>query len=131
MITKTYTSRGVITFTLRIGANNKTFRFTHTPVGGGSVYTTSSKAEQEALEKHPYFGSSYVLTNVVGKEDVAPAVPVTKATTETKIKTVQVNDIEEARDYLLETYNYKASELRSRKSIIEAAAAHDLAFEGI
>lgn len=127
MITKTYTSRGVIAFALRIGKSSKAIRFTHTPIGGGSVYTTSSKAEQDALEAHPGFGRDYILASSYGQEVAAPAedMPVENRTS------VPVSDIEQARDYLIETYGYKASDLRSRKSIIEAADSHYITFEGI
>ena len=124
MTTKTYTSRGVIIFSRKIGQSNKTFRFSPSPVGGGSMYTTSSKDEQDALENHPDFGSVYVLS-------VTSEAQEQKEEEKAEMKEVKVTDIVEARDYLIDMFGYKAGDLRSRKAIMEAEAEHNIAFEGI
>lgn len=124
MITKTYTSRGVIIFSRKIGQSNKTFRFSPSPVGGGSMYTTSSQAEQEALENHPDFGSVYVLAGASGTQEPA-------AEEKPQARSIKVSDVVEARDYLMDLFGYKANDLRSRKAIMEAGAEHGIAFEGI
>lgn len=124
MTTKTYTSRGVISFTLKIGQSHKSFRFTPSPIGGGSMYTTNSKTEQEALESAPGFGSVYALS-------VTSEAQEQKEEAKAEMKEVKVTDIVEARDYLIDMFGYKAGDLRSRKAIMEAGAEHNIAFEGI
>ena len=45
-------------------------------------------------------------------------------------KTVEVSGLDDAKDYLVEHCGIVASKLRSKKAILEAAAAAGIAFEG-
>ena len=121
---KTYKSRGVIRFSLAVNGQNKYFNFNPNPFGG-SVYTTSNKAEQEALESSSHFGSDYYIESESG--EVKKDEVVVKAA----LVTVQVNDIDEAKDYLVTNYGYASSNLRSKKAIYDAAEAQGIIFEGI
>ena len=122
---KTYKSPGVIRFSLRVKGTNKYFSFDPTPFGG-SVYTTSDKAEQEALESSPHFGGAYHIEYTYGKEETEAAI-----TPKAPKGTVDVNDIEEAREYLMNNYGYSGSSLRSKNAILEAAQEKNIEFTGI
>lgn len=119
---KTYVSPGAISFPVTIGKGYKRIRFVARPLGG-AIYTTSDAVEQEAIEKHPYFGTLYHIETetTLAKEEVA----------QQKMRTVEVSDLVEARDYLMDNYEYKASDLRSRKAIVEAGEDHGIEFPGI
>lgn len=124
-MTKTYRSRCTISFTLKVGTSYRRFSFDKL-FCGGSAYTTSDKAEQEALEASPYYNNSFFLESSRDdskKEQVAEEKP--------QARSIKVNDVVEARDYLMDLFGYKANDLRSRKAIMEAGAEHGIAFEGI
>lgn len=121
---KTYKSPGVIRFSLRVNGTNKYFSFNPTPFGG-SVYTTSDKAEQEALEASPHFGGAYYIERTSGAEEPKQEAP------KAALAVVEVNDIEEAREYLMNNYGYSGSSLRSKKAILDAAQEKNIEFKGI
>lgn len=121
---KTYKSRGVIRFSLAVNGQNKYFNFNPNPFGG-SVYTTSNKAEQDALESSSHFGSDYYI------ESESSEVEQDKGLVKASFVTIEVNDIDEAKDYLVTNYGYASSNLRSKKAIYDAAEAQGITFEGI
>lgn len=121
---KTYKSPGVIRFSLAVNGKTKYFSFNPTPFGG-SIYTTSNKAEQEALEASPHFGGAYYIERTSGAEEAEKEAP--KAT----LTVVEVNDIDEAREYLMNSYGYSGSSLRSKKHILDAAQEKNIEFKGI
>lgn len=121
---KTYKSPGVIRFSLRVNGSSKYFSFNPTPFGG-SVYTTSSKAEQEALEASPHFGGAYYIERTSGAKEAEKEAP------KAAVTLVGVNDIEEAREYLMNNYGYSGSSLRSKKAILDAAQEKNIEFKGI
>ena len=48
-----------------------------------------------------------------------------------KVRTVKVSDIAAAKDYLADTFGLSRTSLRSEKSILEAAKAQGIEFEGL
>lgn len=97
---------------------------------GGGTFITEDKYEQDAIEALPGFGMSIKLVESIGEEKEAEnateeaidAVDVTK---------VYVSDIGEAKEYLVDNYGYSASNLRSKKAILEAASEKGIEFVGI
>lgn len=101
---------------------------------GSSVFITDNADIQYALEHHYKYGKLFKLENVeedteakTGKED-------TEAKTETakdEMRKVSVSDLGAAKDFLANTFGISRTSLRSTKSIIEAAKAHNIEFEGL
>lgn len=114
----------MIRFSLAVNGKTKYFSFNPTPFGG-SIYTTSNKAEQEALEASPHFGGAYYIERTSGAEEAEKEAP------KAALTVVEVNDIEEAREYLMNNYGYSGSSLRSKKAILEAAQDKNIEFKGI
>lgn len=95
---------------------------------GSSVYSTDDTDIQSALERHYRFGKLFKLDKV---EEPAKAVEVPTESQEATIRTVSVSDIGEAKDYLAENFGLNRTSLRSEKSILAAAAANGIHFDGI
>ena len=117
------------------GARN---RVSFNPVtGGGSTFTTSDAGIQEGLENHSFFGRQFVLAEV--KDDAKPTVDngVTSSTHETKKeesngpKQVKVASLDDAKEYLVETFGLSRTKLRSKAQINAAASENGIEFVGI
>lgn len=108
--------------------------------GGGSVYYTNDENEQAALESHNKFGKLFkveVIASAIPAKPAAsaPATP-ENGTPETgeragQMKEIMVNDLNEAKDYLCETFGLSRTKLKSKKAIVEAAEANKISFIGI
>jgi predicted amino acid-binding ACT domain protein len=86
---------------------------------------SSNKAEQEALEASPHFGGAYYIERTSGAEEAEKEAP------KAALTVVEVNDIDEAREYLMNSYGYSGSSLRSKKAILDAAQEKNIEFKGI
>ena len=110
---------------------------------GSSVYITDNADIQYALEHHYKYGKLFKLESVeddteakTGKEDTEAKTGKedTEAKTETakdEMRKVSVSDLGAAKDFLANTFGISRTSLRSAKSIIEAAKAHNIEFEGL
>ena len=123
-MTKTYRSRCNASFTLKVGKTYRRFSFDRLSYGGSS-YTTSDEAEQKALENSPYFGKSFFIESIQQEQETEKEAP------KAALAVVEVNDIEEAREYLMNNYGYSGSSLRSKKAILDAAQEKNIEFTGI
>ena len=122
---KTYRSSSNISFPLTMGKGYRRINFM--PLSeGGSYYISSDKAEIEALDAHPYQNKLFRIESVEDEHAESE-----KPAEEKKILVVKVNDITDAREYLMDTYGCRASDLRSRKAILDAAHEKDIEFTGI
>ncbi len=103
---------------------------------GSSTYSTDVEEVQDGLERHYRYGSLFSLS---GKEEKdAPNVPNErpKGNDEGKqkngsLRKISVNDIGEAKDYLADTFGVSRTSLKNQKSIIAAAQANGIFFEGL
>lgn len=111
---------------LSVGKKHVSFRAL---TGGGSVYYTENEALQKALEAHHKYGKLFKVAPVEAvhvskpkkEEPAKPAGP----------KQVVVTCLEDAKEYLVDTYELSRTKLRSKQSIVEAAAAKGIEFVGI
>ena len=94
------------------------------------MYYTDSPTMQAAIEGHSKFGRLFKLTNVRNEEVKAekPAEPVELPKAKTNTKTIDVPSLEDAKAYLVETFDISRTKLRSRKQIEDAAAANGVEF---
>ena len=144
---KTYKSPTVLSFTTRLSNGTlKRIRFGQYS-WGGSLYATEDKLVQEAIEKEPLFGKLFTLESVEEteeekaakakkpvKEDKAEDIeqPTTDESQEEVSEpknVIKVADFSEAKEYLMENYGYKSAQLRSQKSITDAAEKNNITFE--
>lgn len=138
--------------------NYRRIRFTPFSWGGG-IYITEDEAEQKILESLPSFGTNFQLIGVKkdgvnddvnaddnlddnlnanddANLDVGDNANDNEKDNETpeeendeQAKVVSVADFAEAKDYLIDNYGYKSSQLRSQKAIVEAAEKNGIVFE--
>ncbi|HIT83238.1 MAG TPA: hypothetical protein IAA99_03445 [Candidatus Avibacteroides faecavium] len=100
---------------------------------GSSVYATDNEEEQYALEHHYKFGKLFKLVDVgENNEEAAIQDPETMPEqAESAVRKVRVSDIAAAKDFLADTFGISRTSLRSEKSIMEAAKANNVEFEGL
>lgn len=125
---KTYKSESVTSFTLTI-RDGYYFRVRFVPYSyGGGIYTTDKEDVQKAIEAYKEFGRTITLVSEQKTESKEE-----KKVTETEAKNteVEVNDIEDARDYLIEHCGYTKTKLRTKIAIMEAAQDKNITFVGI
>ena len=155
MTTKTYRSTSVLSFSITMPAGNyRRIRFTPFSWGGG-IYITEDEAEQKILESLPSFGTNFQLVgvkkdgvnddvnaddnlNANANDDVNDNTDANdnekdnetpEEENDEQAKVVSVADFAEAKDYLIDNYGYKSSQLRSQKAIVEAAEKNGIVFE--
>lgn len=99
---------------------------------GSSVYATDNEEEQYALEHHYKYGKLFRLVST--EDDTANAAngvnePDDADKENEEIRKVKISDIAAAKDFLADTFGLSRTSLRSEKSILEAAKAHNIEFE--
>ena len=101
---------------------------------GSSVYTTDNPDVQYALEHHYKYGKLFKLASANSAADIEAKNEAGKAAANVKkdeIRKVSVSDLGSAKDFLADTFGISRTSLRSTKSIIEAAKANNIEFEGL
>lgn len=110
---------------LSVGKMHVSFR---SLTGGGSVFYTDNESLQKAMEAHHKYGKLFSEAPVEAaavkpkkEESAKPAGP----------KQVVVTCLEDAKEYLVDTYELSRTKLRSKQSIVDAAASKGIEFVGI
>lgn len=101
---------------------------------GSSVYTTDNSDVQYALEHHYKYGKLFKLVSTESEADIKAKQEAGKAAANEKkeeIRKVSVSDLAAAKDFLADTFGISRTSLRSEKSIMEAAKANNIEFEGL
>lgn len=112
----------MLSFTLRLDSGaNKHVSF-ESRTNGLCAYQTTSEAVQEALEKHPAFGTKFVLKG--SKRVVAPKKEEPKELT----LIPEVTSAADAKAYLVEKYEVSRTQIRSTKDIMRIAAQFGITF---
>lgn len=111
--------------------------------GGGSIYYSSSEAEQNALESHSKFNRLFKLDSIIDNEKPIEKKPLAPSKEENAksmgaspiiapiIRQVTVASLPDAKEYLANNYGVSRSKLRGEASIKAAAAANNIEFIGI
>lgn len=99
---------------------------------GSSIFVTDNANIQYALEHHYKYGTLFKLVEArdenAANEDNGTTVA-NEPDNESKIRKVKMSDIAAAKDFLADTFGISRTSLRSEKSIMEAAKAHNIEFE--
>lgn len=119
--------------------SKKSMHVSFTPLSNGtSVFATSDPDIQAGLEKHYKFGKLFKLasTHTYDPEklvqETAEAANQGDVNNSGKEATViKVNDLQEAKDYIADTFGVSRTALKTKKSVLDAAAEHNIAFEGL
>lgn len=146
---KTYGVRGLMEWICQIPVGKAHTRVefsggTLTPFGiTPAKYTTSDPLKQQIIERSDYFkeGKITLLRSLdTGKDDeevvsgterrAVEAHPVSNGE-KTKLVTVEVNGLSDAKEYLTKHAGVAAGELKTRKAILDAAGKHGIMFKGI
>ena len=103
---------------------------------GSSVYMTRDPKVQKAIESHYWFKDKFFLVESIDeKKETAEAKKKAAAKAKKKVsdekKTHIVADIEDAKDYLAETYGVSRSKMKTKEDILAIAKEKGVELEGL
>lgn len=103
---------------------------------GSSVYMTRDPKVQKAIESHYWFNDKFFLAESIDeKKEAAEAKKKAAAKAKKKVadekKTHIVTDVEDAKDYLAETYGVSRSNMKTKEEILAIAQEHGVELEGL
>lgn len=102
---------------------------------GGSVYMTRDPKLQKAIESHYWFNDKFFLAESVDeKKEAAEAKKKAAAKTKKKAdekKTHIVTDVEDAKEYLAETFGVSRSKMKTKDDILAIAKEKGVELEGL
>lgn len=103
---------------------------------GNSVYMTRDPNVQKAIESHYWFNDKFFLAESIDeKKEAAEEKKKADAKTKKKVadekKTHVVTDIEDAKDYLAETYGVSRSKMKTKEDILAIAKEKGVELEGL
>lgn len=103
---------------------------------GSSVYMTRDPKVQKAIESHYWFNDKFFLAESIDeKKEAADAKKKAAAKAKKKVadekKTHVVTDVEDAKDYLAETYGVSRSKMKTKEEILAVAQEHGVELEGL
>ena len=102
---------------------------------GGSVFSTDSEELQNAIERHYRFGDLFTLDHIEKPKNTSETAneeyTSVKESEDGNIQKIAVNDLGEAKNYLVDTLGISRTSLRSLKTILEVAKANNIEFEGL
>lgn len=103
---------------------------------GNSVYMTRDPNVQKAIESHYWFNDKFFLAESIDeKKEAADEKKKAAAKTKKKVadekKTHVVTDVEDAKDYLAETYGVSRSKMKTKEDILSIANEKGVELEGL
>ena len=102
---------------------------------GSSVYMTRDPKLQKAIESHYWFNDKFFLAESVDeKKEAAEAKKKAAANTKKKVdekKTHIVTDVEDAKEYLAETFGVSRSKMKTKDDILAIAKEKGVELEGL
>lgn len=103
---------------------------------GSSVYMTRDPKVQKAIESHYWFKDKFFLAESIDeKKEAADVKKKAAAKTKKKVadekKTHSVTDVEDAKDYLAETYGVSRSKMKTKEDILAIAKEKGVELEGL
>lgn len=103
---------------------------------GNSVYMTRDPNVQKAIESHYWFNDKFFLAESIDeKKEAAEEKKKAAAKTKKKVadekKTHVVTDVEDAKDYLAETYGVSRSKMKTKEDILAIAKEKGVELEGL
>ena len=103
---------------------------------GCSIYMTRDQNVQKAIESHYWFNDKFFLVESIDeKKEAAEAKKKAAAKAKKKVadekKTHVVTDVEDAKDYLAETYGVSRSKMKTKEDILAISKEKGVELEGL
>lgn len=100
---------------------------------GCSVYMTRDPKVQKAIESHYWFNDKFFLVESIDEKKEAKKKAAAKAKKKVadEKKTHVVTDVEDAKDYLAETYGVSRSKMKTKEDILAIAKEKGVELEGL
>lgn len=98
---------------------------------GSSVYMTRDPKVQKAIESHYWFNDKFFLAESIDEKAKKKAAAKAKKKVADEKKTHVVTDVEDAKDYLAETYGVSRSKMKTKEEILAVAQEHGVELEGL
>lgn len=104
---------------------------------GSSVYMTRDPKVQKAIESHYWFNDKFFLVESIDEKKEAAeakkkaAAKAKKKLADEKKKTHIVTDVEDAKDYLAETFGVSRSKMKTKEDILAIAKEKGVELEGL
>lgn len=102
---------------------------------GCSVYMTRDPKVQKAIESHYWFNDKFFLAESIDEKKEAADAKKKAAKAKKKVadekKTHIVTDVEDAKDYLAETFGVSRSKMKTKEDILAIAKEKGVELEGL
>lgn len=104
---------------------------------GCSVYMTRDPKVQKAIESHYWFNDKFFLAESIDEKKEAAEEKKKKAAAKAKKKVADekkthiVTDVEDAKDYLAETFGVSRSKMKTKEDILAIAKEKGVELEGL
>lgn len=95
---------------------------------GSSIYMTRDPKVQKAIESHYWFNDKFFLAESIDEKKAAAKA---KKKVADEKKTHVVTDVEDAKDYLAETYCVSRSKMKTKEDILAIAKEKGVELEGL
>lgn len=102
---------------------------------GTSIYSSRDTKEQKAIESHHWYGDKFVILEQIDEKKQEAEVKkkaAAKAKKEAEdVKTHQVADIAEAKEYLADTFGVSRSKMKTKDDVLAVAKENNVVLEGL
>lgn len=102
---------------------------------GTSVYSTRDTKEQKAIESHHWFNDKFFLIGEVDEKkleaDAKKKAAAKAKKTEEEKKTIRVEDVADAKEYLADTFGISRSKMKTREDVLAIAKENNVVLEGL
>lgn len=132
---KKYQAGSDLAFSVMVGNERMRIVFEGKTMGS-SIYMTRDPKVQKAIESHYWFKDKFFLVECIDeKKEAAEAKKKAAAKTKKKVadekKTHIVTDVEDAKEYLAETYGVSRSKMKTKEEILDIAKEKGVELEGL
>ena len=131
---KKYQAGSDLAFSVMVGNERMRIIFEGKSMGS-SVYMTRDPKVQKAIESHYWFNDKFFLVESIDeKKEAAEAKKKAAAKTKKKVdekKTHIVTDVEDAKEYLAETFGVSRSKMKTKDDILAIAKEKGVELEGL
>lgn len=132
---KKYQAGSDLAFSVMVGNERMRIVFEGKTMGS-SIYMTRDPKVQKAIESHYWFKDKFFLVECIDeKKEAAEAKKKAAARTKKKVadekKTHIVTDVEDAKEYLAETYGVSRSKMKTKEEILDIAKEKGVELEGL
>lgn len=132
---KKYQAGSDLAFSVMVGNERMRIVFEGKTMGS-SIYMTRDPKVQKAIESHYWFKDKFFLVECIDeKKEAAETKKKAAAKTKKKVadekKTHSVTDVEDAKDYLAETFGVSRSKMKTKEDILAIAKEKGVKLEGL